>query len=131
MTARRVRASRWLAMLVLAGLLAMHGAAGQHGASGMSMPTGVRAAATMMSPTASHGVDAGLAHHGALAVSSMVGHTSQTCVALPVVLWLLVVATATLVRRRDATAASLSRLGARTARAPPCPPPQARGVCLT
>ena len=131
MTACRLRASRWLAMVVTVGVLAMHGAAGEHGASGMGMPAAVGTAAALPLPAAMHGVDMGVARQPALAAASTSGHAGQLCVALPVLLWLLVATTATFVRRRGAMTACRSRIGVRPARAPPCPPPQARGVCLT
>ena len=121
----------WLAAVVVAGLLAMHGAAGDHGTAvmtdavtlSMSAPNFPSAAAVQSQPTSHPPMTAASVGMGA--------HAMTLCVALPVTVVLLAVVAGYLTRRRrDASTRRWCRPVA-DARAPPCPPPHVRGVCLT
>ena len=124
----RSRWSRWIAAVVAAGLLAMHGAAGDHGSTAMG---------PSMTMVATHdaGLDASRSTSTRPAVlpapRHMTVHAMMLCVALPVGFLLLILAVTLLSRRRRQPSFARWWRPIRTARAPPCPPPHVRGVCLT
>ena len=121
----------WLAALVVAGLLAMHGAAGDHGTTAMttapmmSMPAPRYASSVAIRPEPTPRPWATVAPAG------MGAHAMTLCVALPVAFVLLVIVVGYLTRRRRDMSTRLWCRPVPDARAPPCPPPHVRGVCLT
>lgn len=127
----RSRWSGWLVTVVVAGLLAMHGVASSHGSTDMATSM------TAMTSTTSHVMDieaatltSGRPVAGS-ASSDAAAHVMTLCVALPVSFALLILAVAHLVRRQRRVSPRRSWRPIRDARAPPCPPPHVRGVCLT
>ena len=121
----------WVAAVVVAGLLGMHGAAGGHGATAMTT------SATLPMLAMSPGVGVGsateqMAHPSATGASTGMGaHAMTACVALPVTFMPFAVVFACLTRRRHDVSTPPCLQPVRDARAPPCPPPLVRGVCLT
>ena len=121
----------WLAAIVVAGLLAMHGVAGDHGSTVMtttptlSMPAPMFAGSVAIQPEPTPRPSATVSSAG------MGAHAMTLCVALPVTFLLHAVVVGYLTRRRRDTSTRLWCRPVRDARAPPCPPPHVRGVCLT
>ena len=120
----------WFAAIVVAGLLAMHGAVGNHGT-------------TVMTPAPSWSMPAHFAHgvgvrpeptpqtSASVASADMPTHAMTLCVALPATFLLIALVVGYLIRRRHDASTRSRWQPIRDARAPPCPPPHVRGVCLT
>lgn len=123
--------SGWIAALVVTGLLAMHGAAGNHGSTAMAASASV--AMSQTSPASGVNAPMPATAQPPLTVDAdgMYAHAMTLCIALPAGFALIILAVAYLGRRRHQAASHRWARPVRDARAPPCPPPHVRGVCLT